>query len=72
MLQAIAKLLIHSQHFPYFLQITHYKTGQGTMQYPSTPPPFNVEAGVVECHCEFRATLLRGGGGGTSNTMVSV
>ena len=27
-------------------------------------PPFNVEACLVECHCEFRSTLIRGRGGG--------
>ena len=63
LLQAIAKRLIHSQHLPYFLQITHYKRPTNSV-IPFKPPSPNVDAGLIECHREFRTTLIRGKGGG--------
>ena len=64
-LQAIVKRLIHSQHLPYFLQITHYKRPTNSVVPFKLPsPPFNVDAGLIECHREFRTTLIRGEGGG--------
>ena len=35
--------------------------------FKTPSPPFNVEACLVECHCEFLTTMIReaeGGGGG--------
>ena len=63
-LQAIAKRLIHSQHLPYFLQITHYKRPTNSVvPFKPPSPPFNVDAGLIECHREFRTILIMGRGG---------
>ena len=51
-------------YLPYFLQITHYKRPTNSVvPFKPPSPPFNVDAGLIECHCEFRTTLIRGGGG---------
>ena len=77
MLKAIAKRLRYSQHFFLFLQIMHFKRPlNNVIDFETPPSPFNVEACLAECHCQFCSTLIMWaqgrGGRGTSNTMGSV
>ena len=47
------------------MQITHYeRPTNSVVPFKPPSPPFNVDAGLIECHRGFRTTLIRGEGGG--------